>query len=59
VSGHLRHLLDTAYAYQATYAGQPPHPDLWVRAMRDNNDAEIARLEARLAAGDTGTKDEA
>jgi hypothetical protein len=34
----LEHLLSTARAYQNTYAGQPPHPDPYVRAMRDNND---------------------
>jgi len=50
----LEHLLSTARAYQAFYAGRPPHPDPWVRAMRENNDAEVADLEARLAADPAG-----
>lgn len=48
---HLPHLLDTARAYQATYAGQPPHPDLYVRELRDRNDTETARLEHQLREG--------
>jgi hypothetical protein len=41
--------LDTALAYQERYRDRPAG-DRWVRMMRDDNEADIARLEAELAA---------
>lgn len=52
--GFLRHLLDTAEAYQARYSGRPVpvgpdgQPDVWVVSMREDNEREVRDLRRRL-----------
>jgi len=43
----IRHELDTALAYRARYAGRPP-ADQFASQLRDDNEREIAELEAEL-----------